>query len=464
MLRRAISRREALKGALALGTATGLAAAGVDCGPTEKPVPAQVSPATEPAATPTHEITWAMPPTPEPTKVLPALEGFPGLPQPQPSLLQTSIEQYAKAMGIPKEAVQPAYREFKDYRGRQFVVSLDSSTDAPLLLADRDEGQANIWREATLKALGEKRNLPFGTNLASAIPGSLEFRRMQELQGTEFGVYGAVNTKTSLIEPPTIAWGMQQARLKNMPILIHPVLWGSVVSNSLQGKSRSELTDIGNAFVSAFVTQISEYPTVGQPVVVLVNEYGRRDDLFYNIIGPDYPDIFLQTARKINASPLYIVNSFDNHTVDGGIFGNQFQATKNLTDRLAAKGLIDGVGIEFLIDGANPPKPEAVVATLPLYRLPVYITEFSVIMTNVRGSKQERFMKQAKVYEEMTGAAIKSGVCKVFMDFQVGDKFSIWEYSATSMSGPDADCTPYDDDLTPKPALYAQRRALLLAA
>lgn len=73
-----------------------------------------------------------------------------------------------------------------------------------------------------------------------------------------------------------------------------------------------------------------------------------------------------------------IYNDYDNHDQTSAVWENQYKRTKDIADRLYAKGLIDGVGIQMGLDGANPPNPQDIVATLPTYPVPAYVTEIAV--------------------------------------------------------------------------------------
>ena len=71
-------------------------------------------------------------------------------------------------------------------------------------------------------------------------------------------------------------------------------------------------------------------------------------------------------------------------------------------------------------------------------------------------------MGSARIYQSMTEACIESSACSAFTDFQLGDRFSAHQ-NLTSLPSfsENAQPTPYDDSLGAKPALYAQRAALL---
>ncbi len=51
----------------------------------------------------------------------------------------------------------------------------------------------------------------------------------------------------------------------------------------------------------------------------------------------------------------------------------------------------------------------------------MYIIEFAVNLRDVHGSPADRFFTQTRIFETMTAAGLESGLCRSFIDFQVGD-------------------------------------------
>jgi hypothetical protein len=71
---------------------------------------------------------------------------------------------------------------------------------------------------------------------------------------------------------------------------------------------------------------------------------------------------------------------------------------------------------------------------------------------------------QAEGYGSVVKAALASGVCASICLWEFGDKDSWLEDPNFSYASPDADCTPWDDDLKPKPAHQAIRDAFAARA
>ena len=111
------------------------------------------------------------------------------------------------------------------------------------------------------------------------------------------------------------------------------------------------------------------------------------------------------------------------------------------------------------IDGSEPPNPGEIISAFQSYGVPVYITEFDVNMSNVAGSRSERFQKQADIYKTIIRAALDSGVCR-HIDFWDVNDYNSW-LDQRRGGNPNADPTLFDDDIHPKPAYFAVRQVLM---
>jgi GH35 family endo-1,4-beta-xylanase len=176
-----------------------------------------------------------------------------------------------------------------------------------------------------------------------------------------------------------------------------------------------------------------------------------------------YVEEFFAEARRVYPRAILRYNNYGNSTLDRGVENSRYGDTKEIVDRLKSQGLIDVVGVQMHLNTLiGIPDEKGLIAAFKEYGIPVHVTELDIRIEGLMGTEEERFRQQADVYEKVTNAIVKSGVCKVITDFQLGDKFSYWEDPSSRWGySANADPTVYRDDLTPKPALYAQRRALL---
>ena len=242
--------------------------------------------------------------------------------------------------------------------------------------------------------------------------------------------------------------------------LYHPLIWFDSAPDWIRSKGNNQLKQSLIEHVRKISSEIEKNAkrSGGSSIIVVVNEARHPRDFYYQKLGDSYIEEAFRTARESSPSSILIYNDYNNHTLNG----ERYRNTLKIVNKLKALNLIDGVGIQLVIDGSNPPTKQDVIDALRSYGVNVYITEFSVNMRNVSGSQEERIMRQAKIYYDMTRACVESGVCKAFVDFQIGDKFSVWENNQYLPGySSNADPTPYDDNLSPKLALYFQRAAFL---
>ena len=308
----------------------------------------------------------------------------------------------------------------------------------------------------------------FGFNIGVTVGGyggPDTFKPLTELQTREFNL-ALVGLYWEISEPQQGQFRFQpfqtnlaRARAAGMSIFAHPIIWaGALPPWVRQGSfSRDELLKVMYERISSCLERFSD----GVDTFDVVNEAYNRDDLFRDVIGPEYVEMAFASVRQQAPGPRLLYNDFLNHFERAP----RTAVTREIVARLADKGLIDCVGLQMHLEGDRPPDKADVIRTMQSYGLPVYVTEFDVNLRNVRGTRDERFARQAQIYGEMLEAAVESGVCQNFVVFQVVDQYTIWEmlpqFAAYS---PDADPSPFDDDFSPKPAYFTMMDVFRRAA
>lgn len=193
---------------------------------------------------------------------------------------------------------------------------------------------------------------------------------------------------------------------------------------------------------------------------IVVNEYnqGTQDDFesqdfFFKAIGPDYLEIAFAAARSANPKAKLIYNDYNNETSDGYFT----KSTRKIIKRLKRRQLIDGVGIQMHLDGSLPPQYDDMVKTLKRYRLPIYVTEFDVDIRNVDGTEEERWSKQAKIYQTVISAALQVGCRLRYFGFWGTVDHLNWRESdpGATETSEFADAGIFDDAFMPKPSYLA---------
>ena len=245
------------------------------------------------------------------------------------------------------------------------------------------------------------------------------------------------------------------AQTDGMRVRGHPLLYGTDPTNAsipdwlkTGGFSRTQLVAIIQEHVRQIVSRYRGRVTAW----VVVNESyvppWRTADFFYNAVGSDYISIAFAAARASDPNAVLLYNDYDNHLPNSATT----QLTRQIVTQLKPQGLIDGVGLQMHLDGANPPDKQDVIATMRSYGVPVYVTEFDIDLQNVPGSEADRLAVQARIAADMAQASRESGVCRGFSCWDIGDKYSWINWQVGHAKG---EATPLDDSLFPKPMWYA---------
>ncbi len=255
----------------------------------------------------------------------------------------------------------------------------------------------------------------------------------------------------------------------------HPLVFPTVepqwlTDQMLNGKIKKAqaaelLVNHVRTMVEQFRGEIGEWVVVNEPFRFYSP---TRGDLWKILLGEDYVEMAFRAAREADPQAKLLLNDYDNHARSGrGVYtSDQDPITRNktLVQRLQAKGLIDGIGLQMHIRADKPLAKDDLIATMRSYGVPVHITELDVNLKEVQGTDAERFAQQARVYADVLEAALQSGVCQSFCFWEFGDKYSWLENPYFDFASPLTDATPYDDALKPKPAYEAMRRVLSRSA
>lgn len=210
------------------------------------------------------------------------------------------------------------------------------------------------------------------------------------------------------------------------------------------------------AILTAWITTlVSRYPQV--PTWTIVNEpwsHGNRD-IWREKIGDDYPFIAARAARDANPAAALILNDYDNHlptpTADSNF---------DLARRMAADGLLDGIGFQMHLDAKSPDslKKDDVKRNLARFArlkggtFKLMVTEFDVNLHGYPGTSAERWTHQARIYQAMLEALLESGGTEFAI---MGNTDELSWLTGLPGGGADSEGTPFTADWTPKPAYAA---------
>jgi GH35 family endo-1,4-beta-xylanase len=396
-----------------------------------------------------------------------------------PELLDTNVSispivQFVKAMntaGIEVTAQQvldaledTAYYEARtDTNGNPYVQFAYTITTADLsystgFLYDEQGG----WRPFTLRDLGAKRNLRFGTSgsgwlnedttefmlatqqIDSIVPWPVWVQLQPEPNTFDF----------SALEQEIARWHVEKKVVQNVPLVIASGDWSLPDWLKHGSFSKDELARILQEYITAVVTHgkergITQWIVVSEPYLPV----HREDDLFYKIFeGYDYIDLAFEAARKADAQATLIYNDIDNY--DSG--GVTTALTHDIVERLHSKGLIDALGIQaHLGDWAGVPDFDDVRTTLQGYGVPVVVTEFDYNLVGVSSPKNQREAQKASVFHDFLSAVLDAGVTDITFS-GLDERTSGLEKAGQR----DADPTMFNMWVEPQPAYYAVLNAL----
>jgi len=177
-------------------------------------------------------------------------------------------------------------------------------------------------------------------------------------------------------------------------------------------------------------------------------------DILLKALGPEYVDMAFEMARDtFPEGNKFITNASLNERRSGSFY----PVSKKLGDRLKSKGLIDGLGVQMHLFGDVPISKDELITTMKSYQLPIYITEFDINMKNVKGTQQERLLKQAEMYKTVIDACLESEVCVHIGFMDVGDINSWYVQDGQTNSDP----TLFDNNINPKIAYYYVLKSLV---
>ncbi|NMB92242.1 MAG: endo-1,4-beta-xylanase [Parcubacteria group bacterium] len=348
--------------------------------------------------------------------------------------------------------------------GQTFKVAV-TNDGYPLMIATQNQETGMwVWKNATPKIIGEIVNIPTGCFYGGSNNITWpEIQKVTDIVNNNFN-YGGVwagmtrsQPKEGFFNYEDIEFGMSQAQLgKDMGTIVHPIIWGSgEVPSWTKRKSKTELLSLIDKHVTTIVANIKTANKGSPPVINVVNEPMFRDS-FWSIAGKEYITTALLAARKAYPEAKLIISSFDNETKNG----SQYNSTLTLAKELYNQKLIDGVGIELVINGEKPPTKKMLIEGLQSYSMPIYITESAIKMGKFAGDNQARLAEQAKI-ERMLGEVASEVGVKLFVVFQATDDVSIYNDPTWEGGNPNNNTTLYDKNYEKKPAYYALIAGLL---
>lgn len=327
-------------------------------------------------------------------------------------------------------------------------------------------------REPPLKVLAANHGIELGN---FAIPSRINERPYDYLLSSQFNLALLDNqpnwhfTDADLRPSPTtfnfsrIDQVGNYATAHNMAIQAHHFVWGDEkwlpdwLKNG--GYTKNQLLNIIHNHIAVvgghYSGKIEEWSVVNEAFTRAQHLYGLHDWWADHIGDQSYIDLSFVWARKADPHAKLLLNDF-NDEIYSTTSNHMYDYIKSAKQR----GIpIDGIGMQMHIDANQRPNKAEVIANMQRFGklgVKVYVTEFDVNMSSVRGSADYKDQLQAAIYYDMVRACIESKDCPSFSILGITDKETWYNYIGSKNANP----LPFDRNYNPKPAYYAIYNAL----
>ena len=390
---------------------------------------------------------------------------------PESSLINTAVKEYSQAMELKEEDVKIQYKVVKDVQGNKTVVGYTNydpdlsrkgeelEGKVPLLVGSLNERGETIWSEATPGKLGKLLGIPFG-GMIEKYPETQEvFKSFNAgIISSIWGVTGAADGVNNSIdfsqyEDFQLSYAHDELNIPYERTMIDAAIWGAHYPKGFENLTR----DQARSWLINYVTQFMEHFKGKAKYIIVVNEPGNDDTVMKSKI-PDYIELVFNTARSVDPNASLVLNQTDNHGPQSQYRGTYVSATKALVPPLYEKGIVDLLGVQGHLSyyKNEAPTEDQMYEVMNSYGIPFLLTEADANIQEVEG--KDRYFEQAKWYKRLIKAALRTGKCKgIFLWGAFPDNKSWYELS---LHEPNADPTPWYDDLSRKPAYYSIIQAM----
>lgn len=366
--------------------------------------------------------------------------------------------------------------------GKKKKAKLTAKLATPLLIVGGVVGFSLlsfvIWRltfrfpdlpQPPLKTLAQQQQIELGLHIQLS---RLHDPVYPEIAKSEFGfavIDGEAHWRSTRPAPTTYDFKeadevAQFAKDNNMPLQVHHLIWGEEqwLPKWLRSGSYSaeQLRQFQHDYITKTVThykgQAKEWSVVNENFSRAKNYYNLKD-WWANHIGLTEQDLdnYFIWAHQADPGAILLLNDFSNE-VQNEVSDLQY----NYIKAAKARGVpIDGLGMQFHINAADPPKKSEVIKNMQRFKAigaPVYVTEFDVNVNKLAGSKEEKRQIEARVTQDMVEACRESGACASFAVFGISEKNDLLK----SVGRTDSHSFLFDSRFRPKPSYFTFRKGL----
>jgi endo-1,4-beta-xylanase len=173
------------------------------------------------------------------------------------------------------------------------------------------------------------------------------------------------------------------------------------------------------------------------------------ESIWSDVLGPEYIDRAFAAARAADPRAVLIYNETGAETR-----GIKSDFLLDMVAGMLERGVpIDGVGLQFHIDAAEPIDYGDIAANMDRFGefgLGVYITELDVNLVRVTGSEQSKLSRQAEIYAGLLEVCMSVPACRSYTMWGFTDRHAWYEREG----GAEAPLV-FDRTYQPKPAFFA---------
>lgn len=278
---------------------------------------------------------------------------------------------------------------------------------------------------ATLRSRAEKRNFYMGA--AVDYSALMSLKPYQDTLRTQYNMVVAENAmKWDATQPGPDVFDFAQAdaivdfaTANKMQMRGHNLVWYNQLPSWVKSGNftRDQLLDVMRKHISGVMGHYRGHILAWDVVNEAVADDGSlRQDLWLNVIGPDYIEQAFRFAHDADPQARLYYNDYG-----GEGTGRKADAIYALVSDLKNKGVpIDGVGLQMHV-GIGPreaPQPDDVSANmdrLAALGLDVQITEMDVKIQNGTGREDRKLTAQASLYANMLHVCLQHKTCTAFL-------------------------------------------------
>ncbi len=235
------------------------------------------------------------------------------------------------------------------------------------------------------------------------------------------------------------------ARLNNMQVHGHPVIWHRQLPEWIETANAAELEGHMREYIHRLMNRyrddIALWDVVNEPIG---DSGGYRDSLWYNALGETYLETAFHQASTTAPNATLLLNDFD-IAINGPKATTLFTMLNNLLERGVP---IDGVGFQLHVfsDFNQIDEVRANFQKVADLDLDIYITELDVGLRET-----DDLQAQANVYASLISVCLQQPRCKAIQTWGFTDQYSFRENVHPLM---------FDTAYQTKPAYQAIQNAL----